>query len=199
MAFLRSPFAPELPPVLSNGAVMLRAPDMGDHEAWAALRLASREFLVPWEPEWPANDLTRATFRARVKRYWRDIEDDAAVPFFIFTADARTLLGAITLSNIRRGMAQIATLGYWIGTPFARQGYMTQALRLVLPFAFNQLHLHRVEAACIPANLASVTLLKSAGFELEGLARSYLKINGQWRDHLLFAHLGHGSGRTTVL
>ncbi|HUR42614.1 MAG TPA: 30S ribosomal protein S5 alanine N-acetyltransferase, partial [Aestuariivirga sp.] len=115
MAFLRSPFAPELPPVLRNDKVMLRTPDMADHEAWADLRLASREFLNPWEPHWPSNDLSRLAFRTRVKRYWRDIAEDAAYPFFVFQADSRTFLGGLTLSNVRRGVAQIATLGYWIG------------------------------------------------------------------------------------
>ncbi len=190
MAFLKSPFAPELPPVLRNSKVMLRAPDMGDYEPWAALRLASRDFLTPWEPLWPSNDLSRTAFRGRVKRYWSDIENDLAYPFFIFTGDGRTILGGITLSNVRRGVAQMATLGYWIGAPFARQGYMTRALRLTLPFAFEHLQLHRVEAACLPDNHASITLLMRNGFAREGLARRYLKINGRWQDHLLFAHLG---------
>jgi ribosomal-protein-alanine N-acetyltransferase len=192
MAFLRSPFAPELPPVLRGGGVMLRTPDLGDFEAWASLRLASRDFLTPWEPEWPANDLTRAAFRRRIKRYWREIEDDASYPFFVHGADGRALLGAVTLSNVRRGVAQMATLGYWIGAPHARRGHMTAALRLLLPFAFDHLQLHRVEAACLPANLASIALLERTGFEREGLARRYLKINGVWQDHLLYAHLGGG-------
>lgn len=190
MAFLRSPFAPELPPVLRNSKVMLRTPEVGDYDTWAGLRLASREFLIPWEPQWPSNDLARTAFRGRVKRYWHDIEDDAAYPFFIFTADGRTFLGGLTLSNVRRGVAQIATLGYWIGAPFARQGFMTAALRLALPFAFDHLQLHRVEAACLPDNQASIVLLQRNGFAHEGLARRYLKINGQWQDHLLFARLG---------
>lgn len=190
MAFLRSPFAPELPPVLRNSKVMLRTPEIDDYDAWCALRLASRDFLIPWEPQWPSNDLARAAFRGRLKRYWRDIEDDTAYPLFIFTADKRTFLGGITLSNVRRGVAQAATLGYWIGAPFARQGYMTAALRLTLPFAFEHLQLHRVEAACLPDNLASIALLQRSGFAREGLARRYLKINGMWQDHLLFARLG---------
>ncbi|MBC8038623.1 MAG: GNAT family N-acetyltransferase [Rhizobiales bacterium] len=169
---------------------MLRTPEASDYEAWADLRLASRDFLVPWEPLWPSNDLARLSFRARVRRYWRDIEDDVAYPFFIFTADGRTFLGGLTLSNVRRGVAQIATLGYWIGAPFARQGYMTGAMRLALPFAFGHLQLHRVEAACLPDNHASIALLQRQGFAREGLARRYLKINGQWQDHLLFARLG---------
>ena len=189
MAFLKSPFAPELPPVLRNERILLRTPEVGDFEAWMRLRMASRTFLTPWEPQWPSNDLTRSAYRFRIKRYLRDIQDDEAYPFFIFSTDGRTLLGAISLSNVRRGVAQMATLGYWIGEPFARQGYMTNAVRLVSAFAFDHLQLHRVEAACLPHNAASIGLLRKCGFRQEGLARRYLRINGAWQDHLLFARL----------
>lgn len=189
MAFLRSPFTPDLPPALRSDKVMLRVPETGDFRNWSELRFRSREFLVPWEPSWPSNDLTRSAFRSRIKRYWRDIQDDVAYPFFVFTVDGQTLLGAVTLSNVRRGVAQMGTLGYWIGAPFARRGYMTAAVRLILPFAFDHLKLHRVEAACLPSNAASIALLRRCGFHEEGLARRYLRINGHWQDHLLFAQL----------
>ena len=189
MSFLRSPFSTDLPPHLRGANVLLRAPETGDYEQWANLRMVSREFLTPWEPSWPANDLTRSAFRARIRQYWRDIDDDNAYPYFIFDCEGQRLYGALTLSNIRRGVAQTATLGYWIGAPFARQGYMSAAVKLILPFAFQHLTLHRVEASCLPGNAASIALLKRCGFEQEGLARRYLKIAGQWRDHLLFARL----------
>ena len=98
-------------------------------------------------------------------------------------------MGALTLSNVRRGVAQTATLGYWMGKPFARQGYMTGAVKLMLDVAFRHLWLHRIEAACLPSNQASIGLLGKCGFAPEGLARGYLKIAGEWRDHLLFARL----------
>ena len=189
MSFLRSPFAADPPPTLRNGSVLLRVPDMPDYEQWAGLRQLSRDFLAPWEPVWPANDLTRTAFRGRIRQYWRDIDDDVAYPYFIFDAAGQRLLGALTLSNVRRGVAQTATLGYWIGVPHARKGYMSAAVRLTLAFAFGHLSLHRVEAACLPHNQASIALLRGCGFEHEGQARGYLKIAGEWRDHLLFAHL----------
>jgi len=189
VGFLRSPFAPDLPPVLRNGEVEMRTPDTSDYQAWADLRLRSREFLAPWEPVWPANDLTRTGFRSRIKRYWREIEDDAAYPFFIFSAGERQLLGALTFSNVRRGVAQTASLGYWIGAPHARRGLMTSAVELAMGFAFDHLRLHRIEAACLPGNAASIALLRRCGFEQEGLAKRYLKIAGLWQDHLLFARL----------
>ena len=189
MSFLRSPFAADPPPVLRDARVMLRVPDMTDYEQWADLRLKSREFLAPWEPLWPANDLTRAAFRSRIRQYWRDIDDDVAYPYFIFDAGRQQLLGALTLSNVRRGVAQTATLGYWIGAPFARQGIMTDAVKLIVGFAFRKLALHRLEAACLADNEASIALLRRSGFEPEGLARGYLRIAGEWRDHRLFARL----------
>jgi ribosomal-protein-alanine N-acetyltransferase len=189
MVFLRSPFARDLPPILMQDGVELRVPEMADYETWAALRLESRAFLVPWEPAWPQDDLTRTAFRSRVKRYIRDIESDSAYPFFVFRAHDDRLMGAITLSNVRRGVAQAGSVGYWIGSNFVRQGYMTSALTALMPFAFGHLHLHRIEAACLPVNQASIRLLTKCEFRQEGLARRYLKINGRWEDHLLFARL----------
>jgi [ribosomal protein S5]-alanine N-acetyltransferase len=186
MVFLRSPFAPEPPPALRGDRVTLRVPQMSDFDQWAELREASREFLSPWEPIWPHDDLTRTAFRLRIKRYWRDIEDDLAYPFFILDAENSTLLGGLTLSNVRRGVAQMASCGYWIGQAYSRRGYMTDALRTVIPYASDHLRLHRLEAACLPMNEASIRLLKKCGFTEEGIARKYLKINGRWEDHLLF-------------
>ncbi|MCA0433373.1 MAG: GNAT family N-acetyltransferase [Proteobacteria bacterium] len=177
-----------LPPPVPGDGVTLRFPAMEDFPAWAALREKSRAFLEPWEPLWPQDDLSAAAFRYRVRRYRELMSDDLCYPYFIFDrADA--LLGAATLSNVRRGVAQMATLGYWIGEPFARHGHMTRALNALVPFAFAQLGLHRVEAACLPRNAASIALLQKTGFEREGYARNYLKIAGQWEDHLLFARM----------
>jgi ribosomal-protein-alanine N-acetyltransferase len=189
MAFLRLPFAPDLPPALNGDTVTLRVPDASDYSAWADLRMRSRAFLTPWEPTWPPDDLTRNAFRARIKRYTREIAADHAYPFFIFRSADLTLLGGITLSNLRRGVAQSASLGYWIGAPYARQGYMTMSVKTLVRFAFSSLHLHRIEAACLPSNAASIALLRACAFEPEGRAKSYLKISGVWQDHLLFARI----------
>ena len=189
MAFFRTvSFSEQLPAVAGDG-VILRAPQNSDFAEWAALREASREFLTPWEPTWPADDLTRASFRRRIKRYFEDQRSDLAYPFFIFRKSDNGLIGGLTLSNIRRGCAQAGCLGYWMGAAHARQGHMTAAVAAVLPFAFGALRLHRVEAACIPANIASIRLLDKTGFRREGFARLYLCIDGLWQDHLLFARL----------
>jgi ribosomal-protein-alanine N-acetyltransferase len=171
---------------LDGDGVTLRAPRVRDYEAWSGLRGRSHDFLQPWEPTWPEDDLERGAFRRRLATYSREIDAGSAYPFFIFRSNDDALVGAVTLSNIRRGVAQTATIGYWIGQPYTGQGRMTAALRCVADFAFRALGLHRLEAACVPNNEPSRRVLLKTGFVLEGTARAYLKINGVWRDHLLF-------------
>ncbi len=164
---------------------VLRSPSVEDFIQWRDLRQTSRTFLEPWEPAWRDDELLLSSFRKRVAHYAKLAHDDQAFPFFIWSDDGK-LLGAITLSNLRRGVAQMATLGYWIGAPFARQGFMTDAVAATINFARNNLELHRLEAACLPTNTASVQLLQRAGFAREGFAAAYLKINDRWEDHVLW-------------
>ena len=189
MVFLRNVSFHEPEAVVHGDDVLLRVPRMGDYEAWAELRESSRAFLVPWEPVWSRDDLTRGAFRGRVKRYMRDFREDQAYAFFVFRVSTGRLAGGLTISNVRRGVAQAGSLGYWIGARHARQGLMTAAVKAVVPYAFDTLRLNRLEAACLPVNEPSVRLLRATGFMQEGLARRYLKINGVWQDHLLFATL----------
>ena len=177
-----------LPSVAGHG-VTLRVPQSNDYTEWAALREVSRAFLVPWEPTWPVDDLTRGAFRRRLKRYMEDLRGDLAYAFLVFRNDDNAMVGGLTLANIRRGVAQAGSIGYWVGEPYARHGYMTAAMRTLIPFCFGTLRLHRLEAACIPTNAASIGLLEKTGFQREGYARSYLCINGIWQDHLLYARL----------
>jgi [ribosomal protein S5]-alanine N-acetyltransferase len=193
MAFFRTiNFSEPLPSIEGDG-VMLRTPQMDDFEEWAALRETSRDFLTPWEPTWPVDDLMRGAYRRRIKRYAEDLRSDQGYAFLIARNSDGALVGGLTLANIRRGVAQAGSLGYWTGLPFVRQGYMTAAVRAVIPFAFASLRLHRLEAACIPSNSGSIKLLEKTGFVREGYAREYLCINGIWQDHLLYAHVSDGS------
>jgi ribosomal-protein-alanine N-acetyltransferase len=176
-------------PVLQGDGVFLRYPEISDFAAWSRLRGESREFLMPWEPAWAADELTRSAFRRRLRRYQREIRNDLSYPFFVFRKPDNLLMGGCTLSNVRRGVTQSAAIGYWIGEPYARHGHMYAAINTVLPFVFKVLGLHRLEAACIPENEPSRSLLLKLGFREEGRARSYLQINGEWRDHILFALL----------
>lgn len=174
---------------LASERLQLRAPTHADFRSWAELRRLSADFLQPWEPTWSADHLSRKAFSNRV--YWaqRSIANESAVPLFLFRRDDDALLGAITLDNIRRGPAQMATLGYWIGAPHARQGYMREAILAVVHHAFTALDLSRVEAACLPENKASRGVLECCAFKYEGVAQSYLQINGRWRNHVLYANL----------
>ena len=174
---------------IETDRLTLRPPTHSDFRTWTALRRESRDFLVPWEPEWADDHLTRKAFTNRV--YWatRSIANGSAMPLFIFRRSDDVLVGAITLDNIRRGPAQSGTLGYWTGEPHARQGYMREAIRAVVHHAFTRLDLSRIEAACLPENTASRGLLESSGFKYEGVAQSYLQIAGRWRTHVLYAAL----------
>ncbi|ODA67238.1 putative ribosomal N-acetyltransferase YdaF [Methyloligella halotolerans] len=189
MALLRTASSSDIGPLIRTDRVMLRTPQMADYPAWAELRAGSKEFLAPWEPLWLSDELTRSSYRRRVRHYLRDLREDVGYALFVFTANGEQLLGGVTLCNVRRGVTQACTLGYWMGEPHARKGYMTAAVRAVIPFVFDSLELHRLEAACLPHNLASKRLLERTGFRREGYARRYLRINGAWQDHLLYALL----------
>ena len=175
-------------PRLETERMVLRLPAHGDFAAWTSLRAESREFLTPWEPVWHADHLSRRAFTNRV--YWaaRASRSGTSLPLFLVRQDG-VLLGAITLDGIRRGPAQMGTLGYWVGAPFARQGYMREAIGAVVGHAFGPMDLSRIEAACLPENVASRGALESCGFKYEGVAQSYLQINGRWRNHVLYSIL----------
>ena len=183
MAFLRSP------PEIRGARVFLRHPTMQDYSAWAELRALSRQHLTPWEPQWTRDELARSTFRRRLRQYQRELRDDHGYAYLIFSEADAGLLGGLNVSNVRRGVAQAASLGYWMGAAHAGRGLMTETVRAAVQFAFTTLGLHRLEAACLPSNIASARVLEKAGFKHEGRARRYLKINGQWQDHDLFALL----------
>jgi ribosomal-protein-alanine N-acetyltransferase len=174
-------------PALTGQTVYLRQGRMEDFAAWRAARQASRAFLEPWEPIWPVDDLTKAGFRRRLRRQRLEWGREEALALLLFRKDDHALLGGLNIGQIRRGVAQTATIGYWMSAEHAGKGYMAQALRLALDFSFGQLRLHRVEAACLPTNARSIRLLEGSGFRREGLARAYLRIAGRWRDHLLYA------------
>jgi [ribosomal protein S5]-alanine N-acetyltransferase len=192
VAFLRSIRPDEDFEVVSGRRLTLRQPVIADYNPGAELRALSRAHLTPWEPTWSPDDLSRAMYRRRLRAYAKDIHNDVSYPYFIFENATGALVGGVTLSNVRRGSAQTASLGYWMGAPYAGQGYMREAVGMLLPVAFNALRLHRIEAATMLNNFASMRVLESVGFGREGMARGYLKINGRWEDHVLYARLADG-------
>jgi ribosomal-protein-alanine N-acetyltransferase len=177
----------------------LRPPTHSDYRAWSSLRLESRAFLQPWEPTWATDHLSRKAFSNRVHWAQRSIASGGAMPLFLFRREDQALLGAITLDNVRRGPAQAGTLGYWIGERYARHGYMRETILAVVHHAFVKLDLSRIEAACLPENVASRRVLETSGFKYEGVAQSYLQIDGRWRTHVLYSCLRMDRrGRTDV-
>lgn len=196
MAFLRPTPAPEMNPVVQGSGIMMRPFALSDYSAWAEMRALSREHLTPWEPKWASDELSRSSFRRRVRHYARETREDLGYALAVFSEHDDALIGGLTLSNVRRGVTQAAVLGYWLGRPYIGRGYMTAAVCAVLPYAFFGLKLHRLEAASMPANRASIRVLEKAGFSQEGFARRYLKINGAWEDHILFARLAEDGQKT---
>jgi ribosomal-protein-alanine N-acetyltransferase len=188
MVFLLGSTVPENYAVRAT-RVGLRPLHVSDYAAWSDLRSSSREQLSPFEPAWAENELGRSAFRYRLKHHQRETADDLGYAFGIFRLTDHKLLGGVSLSNVRRGVTQSAELGYWLGTGHCGQGYMSDAVGELLAYGFGTLQLHRFEAATLPDNLASIKVLERNGFRREGLVRSYLKINGVWRDHLLFGLL----------
>jgi ribosomal-protein-alanine N-acetyltransferase len=176
-------------PRLETARFILRRPGLADFRDWAVLRAASRDFLVPWEPSWPDDALSLAAFRRRLRQLATEWRHDQGYGFFIFRREGEQLLGGVNLSHLRRGVAQTASVGYWMGEAHANQGGMSEAMLALLPYAFERLGLHRVEAACLPTNKASRALLAKLGFREEGYAVRYLKINGTWQDHVLHSLL----------
>lgn len=189
MAFLRSGLGQDPSYVVRGRGLWLRLPTMSDYAPWAELRARSREHLTPWEPVWQRDELTRSAFRRRVRHYQREAREDLGYAFLILRDGDDQLLGGLTLSNVRRGVTQAAVVGYWLGLPFVQRGHMTEAVRATAAFAFDELHLHRLEAATMPNNIPSVRVLEHNGFRREGFARKLLKINGVWEDHVLHALL----------
>ena len=165
-----------------------------DWAEWARLREASRDHLTPWEPAWSADALSEAAFRRRIADDRAKIKSGKLYPFFLFERETGELLGGLNVRRQVNRSSRYCTFGYWTGAPHAGRGYMTDAVKAALDFAFDELDVHRVEAVCIPDNESSRGVLVKNGFHEEGLMRGYLKINGAWRDHLRYGILNSDRG-----
>lgn len=176
-------------PTIKTDHLILRLPESRDHRAWAELRKVSADFLDPWEPIRNAKYLSQPAFQNRVIWARRAANEKRAMNFLIFRSEDDSLVGGITLDNIQGGVSRACTVGYWIGQPFARQGYMAEALNASVQYAFNVMDISRVQAGCLPENAPSRALLEKSGFKYEGVAQSYLQIAGRWRNHVLYANL----------
>lgn len=172
-----------------RGPLILRHPRWADFDGWATLRRESAHSLQPWEPAWTKSHLTRSTYRVRLNRFKKMIADDRAYPFHIFKAESDQFVGACNLTHVERSAAQSAKLGYWIGDAYTNRGYAFGAISALIRFGFDQLRLHRIEAAVQADNAPSIRVLEKLGFQKEGTARGYLKIDGVWTDHIIYARL----------
>nr|WP_082490635.1 GNAT family protein [Aureimonas sp. Leaf454] len=186
--------SPAFPRIEGEG-VVLRLPEARDYEEWRRLREASRTFLTPWEPLWTPDELSGRAYRQRLLRYRLDARERSSYTFFLFDTRSGALLGGVTIGQIRRGVAQCCTLGYWMGEVHAGAGWMHRGVEALKPFVFDVEGLHRIEAACLPTNARSIRLLEKSGFRREGYLRNYLKIAGQWEDHHLYSHLAEDRTR----
>ena len=155
--------------------VYIRQPESGDCDEFIGLNRRSVHFYKGLT--FPV--VTREQFASYISQCKRNDYES----MFVCRIEDNSIVGAISLSEIVRGVFQSAYLGYQVGAPFAGQGYMTEAIQLVVRLAFDVMKLHRLEANIQPGNLASIALVKRAGFTKEGYSRRYLKISGRWRDH----------------
>ena len=187
MFLLKSKNRSAFDPILVHEPIYLRSPQLSDYQPWRALREESRAHLTRWEQDWAAENLTLSSFRQRLRHFERDSRRASGLSLFCFRQDDDALVGGLSLTNIRYGAARAGSLGYWIGGPFVGQGLGRALVEALLSHAFDGLNLNRIEAACQSENSASQRLLNGCGFTLEGHAEDYLKINGAWRDHDLFA------------
>ena len=171
----------------------LAVPKWADFEDWAQLRRSNKDYLQPWEPTWRDEHISRHSYKSKLANFKRMVAADSAYPFHVFRGvdghKAGQIVGGCNLNFVQRGSLQSAHIGYWIGEDYARNGFARAAVRASLRFAFNDLGLHRVSAAVQENNTASICLLESLGFTREGLARRYIKIDGHWQDHYIYAKL----------
>ncbi|MDA5108696.1 GNAT family N-acetyltransferase [Brevibacillus thermoruber] len=168
-------------------SVYIRPLTAEDASAMLALRVRNQAFFQPFEPIRPASFLTLEGQREQLAAAERDFAAGTAYAFGVFLRENDELIGRVNLSNVVRGAWQNATMGYYLDQSLGGRGCMTQAVRQALRFAFAEAGLHRVQAAVMPRNGASIRVLEKTGFRREGLSLRYLQINGVWEDHLIFA------------
>jgi ribosomal-protein-alanine N-acetyltransferase len=176
---------------LQTQRLLLRTLDPADAPEVLGYQQRAWPFVGQWQPLPDAQFFTVEGQRARLEAELAARESGAGVRFFIFQRErpAGPIIGDLNLSNIIRGAFQSCFLGYKMDGAYTNRGYMTEAVRQSIDFAFKQLRLHRIEANIIPRNAPSRRVVAKLGFSEEGLSRSYLKINGVWEDHLHYVLL----------
>lgn len=168
----------------------MKSPDITEAEAVCEYYLRNRSFLEQFDPRQEEEFFTVDVQRKLLwiqEELW---EDDMSYRFYIFTKDSEEkLIGLIALNNIMRGPFLSCFLGYKLDKDHCRKGYMTEAVKRMVQFAFEDLNLHRIEGNIMPRNKASIRVVEKNGFKKEGISKKYLKINGVWEDHLHYVKL----------
>lgn len=172
--------------LITSERLVLAPPAKSDFEDWARVRTDSREHLVPWEPVWPQDAHSKADWNRRMRAWRRGWKDGHARIFLIRRIEDNTLVGGVSMTNIRRWPALSANLGYWLAADLQGQGYMGEGVQAICTWAFDVLGLWRVEAGTLPENSRSRAVLEGCGFVEEGYAKAYLEIAGARRDHVLY-------------
>lgn len=168
---------------LSSKNIYIRQLTIEDAEDLVSLQLDNREFFSQFAMERTDDFYTLENQQKRIQMLVENAKQDLDYYFGIFTMDDDQLIGTINLFAVMRGSIQSAWLGYFLDEKHNGKGYTTEAVRLIVKYAFDELKLHRVEAGVMPHNIGSIRVLEKAGFEKEGLARKNVKINGKWEDH----------------
>jgi ribosomal-protein-alanine N-acetyltransferase len=176
--------------VLTGPRVELRPLRSGDFDAWHEVRSRSKDWLEPWEPlaepgsPDPVSD--PEAFRARCGAWERQRHFDTAYGFGLFLLDG-SLIGEVSLGSVQRGPFQSAFVGYWVDALHAGHGLVPEGVAVILRYGFEDLRLHRIEAAIVPRNRASRRVAEKLGLRDEGLSVRFLQIRGVWEDHVRYA------------
>ena len=173
---------------LHGRRVVLRTMNEQDYEGWYGVRTRCRDWLLKWEPRSAHSSHLADDQRSFVGRCAiRERERQMGTGFGFGIFHQGRFVGEVTLSSIQRGPLQSAYVGYWIDEAVAGQGLMPEAVVTLLQYAFDSLHLHRIEINIIPRNGASLRVVEKLGVRYEGIAERYLEIDGAWEDHARYA------------
>ena len=174
---------------LENEKVFLRLPNRSDYIPWINLRNNNFSYLSCWEPDGALRKNSYSDFKIRVEWAKRGFKNKEVISMLIFRKPTLDLVGSITLENVKFGPFYSGYIGYWLGSEYYRQGLMSAALGSVINFAVRNWKITKISAATLPENTASINLLRKFNFSEEGIGRKYLKIKGNWRDHMIFSYL----------
>ena len=171
-------------PILTHGDLKLRVAKLRDSKELEKIILGNRDWLRPWEATNP-HAPNSFDVKAQLRGLLRQLNDESGMPFVIEVQGK--LQGQLNVANVMYGSVSSAVLGYWVSPEVAGKGVMPTAVALVTDYLMDQVGLHRVEINVRPENLASLRVIQKLGFRYEGLKQRYIHINGDWRDHYVFA------------